>query len=179
LRRGAGAAMVRRMLRWVRVAALGALLLTAAGCGDKPKADATRAAQGLLAAAQAGDATAFEAYLDRPKIRADLREQLVDVARARGLEVDGGPSDIALDRMIAPEAFHIVQAGTGAPLAAAPSPEQVALIVRRVDDRRVCDLTPAAACILTFAREASGWRLIGMLARDLKIEAPPQPPRKG
>lgn len=169
--------MVRRMVRWLRAAALGALLITSAGCGEKPEKEAAGAVQGLLAAAHAGDAKAFEAWLDRPAIRADLRQQLLSVARAGGLEVDGGPSDSALDRMIAPEALHLIQAGVGAPLAAPPSARQVALIVRKVDARRVCvhDLGPKQDCVLTLAREAAGWRLIGMLAADLKIEVPPEP----
>jgi DUF2939 family protein len=169
------------MVQWLRIAALGALLVMAQACASKPETAARSAARGVLSAVQAGDAKALEAWLDRPAIRADLRQQLQGVARANGLEVDGGPSDFALDRMIAPEAFHVVQAGTGAALAAPLSPEQVAAIVRKVDARRVCvhDLTPARRCLLTFARERPGWRLIGMLAADLRIETPPQPPKQG
>jgi hypothetical protein len=168
--------MVRRMVRWLRAAALVALVMTAQGCAKEPDADASGAIQALLAAAQAGDAKAFEAYLDRPALRADLREQMIGLAHANGLDV-GGPSDFALDRMIGPQAFKLVQAGAGAPLAGAPSIAQVSALLKTLDKTRVClhDLTPQQKCLLTFAREAPGWRLVGMPAADLTIEVGAEP----
>jgi len=170
--------MVRRMVGWLRAAALTALVMTAQGCAERPEADAGSAVQALLAAAQAGDAKAFDAYVDRPALRADLREQMIGVAHANGLDV-GGPSDFALDRMIGPQAFKLVQAG--APLAGAPSAAQVAALLKTLDKTRVClhDLTPQQKCLLTFAREAPGWRLVGMPAADLTIEVAAEPAKKG
>jgi hypothetical protein len=170
----------RAMIGKLRVAALCALMLTAQACGKRPEADASGAVQGLLAAAQAGDAPRFEALIDRPVLRADLRGQMIAVARANGLDV-GGPSDLALDRMIGPQALKLVRAGDQAPLAAPPAESQVAALLKPLDKTRVClhDLTPQQKCLMTFAREPAGWRLVGMPAGDLTIEIAPEPAKKG
>lgn len=168
--------MVRRMTKWwVRAAALTALAVALQACGDRPDKQAMAAVQGLLTAVQTGNAGGFEALLDRPALRADLRKQITSVARRDDLVVDGGPSELALDNMISPQAFRLVQAGSGAPLTAAPSKTQVEDLVKRLDDHRVCvhDLTPKQTCIVTFAKEAPGWRMIGMLAGGVTIAVPP------
>jgi len=136
--------------------------------------------QDLLAAVEAGDAARFEALIDRPALRADLRGQMIAVARANGLDV-GGPSDQALDRMIGPQALKLVSAGDQAPLAAPPSKAQVAALLKPIDKTRVClhDLTPQQTCRLAFAREPAGWRLVGMPAGDLTIQIAPEPAKKG
>jgi hypothetical protein len=168
------------MISRLRVAALCALAMTAQACGQAPQKDAGASVQALLAAIAAGDAQAFEAHIDRPALRTDLRGQMIGVARANGLDV-GGPSDFALDRMIGPQAFHLVQPGGQAPLAAPPSPAQVAAQLKTIDKARVClhDLTPQQKCLLTFAREKPGWRLVGMPADHLTIEVAPEPTGKG
>jgi hypothetical protein len=168
--------MVAPMVQWLRAAALGALAMTAQACGDSGPKDAARTAQALLDAIQTGDAKAFETVIDRPALRADLRRQMIAVGRANGLDV-GGPSDVALDLMIDPAAFHLVQAGGATPLGAAPSLPQVQALLKPLDKTRVClhDLTPQQACRLTFAREAAGWRLVGMPAADLTIEVGAEP----
>jgi hypothetical protein len=168
------------MARWLRAAALSAAALVTQACGRDAGRDAAGAAQALLAAVQANDAAAFEALIDRPALRADLRQQMIGVARANGLDV-GGPSDAALDRMIGPLAFHLAQAGGRAPLAGPPSPAQVAAQLKTLDKTRAClhDLTPQQACLLTFAREKPGWRLVAMPAEHVTIEIAPEPAKKG
>jgi len=174
--------MVRAMDRRVRAAALLALLFSVQGCGkDKVGggggANAAASAQALLAAIQTGDARAFEASLDRPAIRADLRGQLQAVARQRGLDVAGGAADFALDRMIAPEAFRLVRSEDGEALAAPPSAAQVASLMKPLARDRAClhDLSAEKRCVLTFARRDGGWRLVAMPASDLVISLPPEP----
>jgi len=183
LRAGAGAAMVRAMLRSpVRLAAAAALLLAAAGCGRRtPAEQAVPDVQALLAAVQSGDAGAFEARIDRPALRADLRQQLMILGRANGVEVDGGPSDFALDRRIGPAMLRLVRQGTDEPLAQAPSPGQTGPLIRTIDRNRVCvhDASPAQTCLLTFAKEKPGWRLVAMPAQpDARIEVGPEPAKK-
>ena len=167
------------MVRWLRAAALGALVMTAQACGKRAADDAGAAAQGLLTAAQGGDAQGFEAWLDRPALRADLRQQMISVAHANGLDV-GGPSDLALDRMIGPQALRLVEAGSGAPLAGPPSLAQVKAMLKPLDRTRVClhDLSPQQTCLLSFAREKPGWRLVAMPATDLTIAVAPEPASK-
>lgn len=167
--------MVPAMVRWLAAAALFTVILTTQGCGGRSDADPAGTVQAVLAAVHARDAAAFEAHLDRAALRQDLRGQLMRVARANGVEVDGGPSEFALDRMIGLNALHLVQAGTDRPLASAPSKAEVAGVIRNLDPGHVClhDLSPQRSCLLTFAKAAAGWRLVGMRADDLKIEIAP------
>ena len=164
------------MVRVFRATVWVALSLTAAACGKAGTKDAGAAVQALLAAAQAGDVQAFEAGIDRPALREDLRRQIAALAVQSGLDV-GGPSDLALDKMIGPDAFHLSLGG--APLTAPPSVAQVAAQLKPAGKDRVClhDLAAPQACRLTFAREAAGWRLVALPADHPTIELAPEPPK--
>lgn len=163
------------MLRTGKTLAAMALVAALGGCEAGVRKDAAKGAERLLAAVVARDRVAFEAAVDRRAVRDDLRGQLLEVARAQGLEVDGGPSEFALDRMIGPEAFRLVDA-RGERLAVAPSAEQLAAMIEVQDRRRVCVQDTAERCLLTFARQASdegdAWKLVGMVASDLVIRVP-------
>jgi hypothetical protein len=163
------------------VAGLAAALLVAQGCARKtPQEDASGTAQALLAAAWSGDAKAFDATIDRPAVRADLRRQLMAVAQANMLAVEGGASDAALDRMITPDALRLAQAETGQPLAAAPTKAQAAALLAPAGKDRVClrGAPDQAGCVLTFGREAAGWRLIGMAPAGFTVRLARPPPPK-
>ncbi|WP_148216917.1 hypothetical protein [Phenylobacterium zucineum] len=151
------------MLRTGVVVALGALALGLGGCEGRARADAAQSAARLLAAAEAGDRVAFEAEIDRPAVREDVRRQIVELARAEGLEVDGGPSDFALDRMIGPAAIRVVRADDGEPLAA-----QMKITGR--DRACLPDENAKGRCLLSFRKREDGWRLVGMQAMDLTVE---------
>jgi hypothetical protein len=154
------------------------LVLTLQACDRKPAERAeTTAAQALLASAWSEDPAKFEAIVDRPAVRADLRAQLTRVAQANALAVEGGASDAALDRMITPHAFRLVAAGTGAPLASAPTREQAAALLKPLGQDLVClhDQTPQQACLLTFAKARAGWRLVGMAPAGFTIAVSPEP----
>jgi hypothetical protein len=169
------------MVRQLWVAALAAVVLSAQACARKPQeADAGDAAQALLAAAWSGDSKGFEAAVDRPSVRADLRHQLMQVAQANALAVEGGASDAALDRMITPDAFRMVQAGTGAPLPSAPSRGQTAALLKPLGQDRACVQTaPGPTCLLTFAKGPGGWRLVGMAPAGFTIPVAPEPAKTG
>ena len=165
---------------WVRAAVLATAAAALQACQAPPEKQAAASVQALLAAVQSGNAQAFEALVDRPALRTDLRKQIAPIARENEVLVDGGPSDLALDHMISPNAFRLVQAGSGAPMAAAPTKAQAQALLKRIDATRVClhDLTPRQDCVATFAKEAPGWRLIGMLAGGVTIAVPPEPEKK-
>ena len=150
---------------------ISALALTACGDDQPPKAAAASASR-LLAAAIARDRVAFEAEIDRPAVRDDLRRQVADLARGHALDVDGGPSELALDRMISPGALRVVRSGAGVALAKAPSAADLSRQMRVVDRRHVClhGVGAARRCVLTFAKAKGGWRLVGMQAMTHKIE---------
>ena len=168
------------MIRQLSLIALASLGL--AGCGGTapqgpaPQGNAPRgaaeSASRLLTAAYRGDRVAFEAQIDRPAVREDVRRQVTRLAQATTLDVDGGPSEFALDRMISPQAFRLVHAGTGKALTSAPTARQVAPLMRTLDARHACLLDAASPkhCLLTFAKDKDRWRLVGMRAMGLRIE---------
>jgi len=173
--------MVPTMVRKLTIAALAALVLTASGCGRKPpEAAAAPTVQALLSAAWRGDKQSFEAAVDRAAVRADLRRQLMAVAQASGLAVEGGASDAALDRMITPDAFRLADAASGQPLAAAPSEVQTEALIKPLGKDRACvhDQSPQQACLLTFARGSAGWRLVAMAPAGFVIPVGPEPQKK-
>lgn len=148
------------------------ILTPLAACGKSPPKAAAPDVQAVLGAIWAGDAKAFEAHLDRPAARADMRQQMIGVGRQNGLDL-GGPSDFALDRMIGPDAVHLAR--NGAPLAGPPAADQVTAQLKAIDKSRVClhDLSPQQKCLLTFAKEAAGWKLVSLPANHPTIELAP------
>src|SRR5215469_1882625 len=117
------------MFRPGMLAALALPIVLLAGCGLDVRADAAQGIARFLDAVRRDDHKAFEASVDRPALRADLRDQLADLGRAKDIDIDGGPSEFALDRMITPEAFRLVSARNGEPMPFAPSAAQVALLM--------------------------------------------------
>ena len=156
----------------VRILVATAALAGLAGCGDGVPKDAVASAEKLVSAVVARDRVAFEATVDRSAVREDLRGQIVQVARANGLEVDGGPSEFALDRMISPDAVRLVDEN-GMRVFEAPSPEQLAERMKATGKGRVCVQDDDARCLLTFARQkgedGQRWRLVGMQAQGLTL----------
>ncbi|RAK57175.1 DUF2939 domain-containing protein [Phenylobacterium deserti] len=177
------------MLRTGRVLALAALALAAASCGGKPEKDAAADVQTFLAAVQQRDVAEFERAIDRPAVRGVLRAQMVELSRAAGLEVEGGPSEFALNRMIGPDNLQLVDAASGQPMMSPPTVEQVRPMLKTVEKGVVClhDGTPQQGCLLTFQKQKggtkdeagetrqAGWRLTGMPANHLQIAIAPPP----
>jgi hypothetical protein len=157
------------MLRVVLLLSVASLALS--GCGGAAPKGAVDAASRLMAAAVSGDRAGFEAEIDRAALREDLRRQVNAMARDSALEVDGGPSEFALDRMIGPDSVRLV-GPDGEILHEAPSSRELARLMRVVDRDHVCIQRSASPrdCVLTFAREPQGWRLVGMRALDRTIE---------
>ena len=168
--------MVRGMLRTGFRAAGLLIALALVSCSLDVRADASKGVARFLDAVRTGDRAAFEASIDRPALRADLRDQLAELGRANGLDVEGGASEFALDRMITPEAFRLVEAQTGQALPVAPTAAQVALLMHVQDRKHVC-LGEAVQghCLLAFAKRRGSWRLVGMRATELKVVALPEP----
>jgi hypothetical protein len=171
--------MVRGMKIPIPLAVLSVLALALGACSGGEKTEASKDVARFLDAVRRGDRQAFDAGVNRPEVRSDLREQVKELARLKGVEVDGGPSEFAMDRMIAPEAFHMVDARTGQPPAAGPTPAQVEAMLKVRNATRVClDDATTHACRITFAKRDGGWKLVGMPATDLRIEVPPPAPAK-
>ena len=168
--------MVGAMKTPIPLVALSALALLLNACGAGAKTEASKDVAGFLDAVRRGDRAAFNAGVNRVEVRSDLREQVKELARLKSVEVDGGPSEFAIDRMIAPEAFHLVDARTGQPLASGPTPAQVASMLKVRNSTRVClDDATTHACRVTFANRDGAWTLVGMPSTALRIEVPPAP----
>jgi hypothetical protein len=167
------------MFRKSLAVALATFAVALGGCDIGVRADASKAIQRFLTAVHNDDHRAFEAAIDRRALRADLRDQLTDLARAKGVVVEGGPSEFALDRMITPAAFRLVEAKTGQALHVAPNAATVALMMQVRDRSHVCVGDPGKPrCTLSFAKREGTWRLVGMQATNLMIEIPPVPKKK-
>jgi hypothetical protein len=148
-------------------AAIGALLLLLAACGGDPRAKATEDVGRFLKAVAEDDRATFDTLVDRPAVRADLRRQIASVARAEGVEIEGGPSDFALDRMVAPATLRLVEAGEGR--VEPPAAKTLAATLKVLDGHSVC--LPASdqpdRCLLTFRRtKKSPFRLTAMQAAE-------------
>jgi len=163
------------MLRAAPVFATVLLAIAAFGlssCNGAAPKGAAETASRLLTAAYKNDRVAFEAEIDRAAVREDVRRQVNEMARSKALEVDGGPSEFALDRMISPDALRLVDA-SGARLTTPPTARQVASLMKVVDTNHACvrDAESPKNCLLTFAKgKDPKWRLVGMRALDLRIE---------
>lgn len=154
--------------------AVALLALVLSSCSKAAPGGAAESASRLLTAALANDRVAFEAEIDRAAVRDDVRRQVADLARSTTLEIDGGPSEFALDRMISPDAVRVVDASGHRP-AQAPSAKDVASLMKVVDGKHVCLPDARRDCLLTFAKGSDPktggrWRLVGMKAMDLRIE---------
>jgi hypothetical protein len=152
-------------------ALLALIALGLSGCGGAAPQGAAESASRLLAAAVKGDRVAFEAEIDRAAVREDVRRQVTELAKATSLDVEGGPSEFALDRMISPAAVRLVRAGSGEALRVAPSAGQLARMIKPVDGSHAClsDAGAHGGCLLTFGKDRRQWRLVGMKATGLTI----------
>jgi hypothetical protein len=148
---------------------LAALALPLSACGGAAPKGAAETASRLLAAAMMNDRVAFEAEIDRDALRDDMRRQVIAMAKTKSLDVEGGPSEFALDRMISPDAIRLVDA-KGQRLTEAPEAGDVRDMLKPVDDDHVCLRQGDAECLLTFGKGKDGWRLVGMKARDMTIQ---------
>lgn len=139
----------------VWAAAFAVIGIGLSACGGEPPGTAVEAAKRLLDAARADDRIAFEVEIDREAVREDLRAQVAAMAKGNALDVDGGPSEFALDRMIAPAAVRLLKI------------DEAALPQRMTMKGGKACLAEGDGCLLTFAKEKGGWRLVGMRATDL------------
>jgi hypothetical protein len=168
--------MVAPMFRIAPRVAFAALALALSACGPSPKAGAAKDIARFLDAVVRDDHTVFLAGVDRPEVQGDLRAQVTELARTKGVVVDGGPSEFAIDRMISPDAFHLFDAKTGQPLTVAPTVAQVADMLKVRSATRVClDDATTKSCRITFAKRGDAWLLVGMPATNLRIAVPPAP----
>ena len=160
-----------RPSRLARLAALGLACLTAA-CATVPRCEAAGDIRAFLVAIRDGDQTGFDAHVDRPALKAQLKSRLIaDQAAAHGeasLQALGailaGPLvDVGVDTLVQPETFRAEALRLGyAPDRPLPNRLEITSALRQIDPGRVCVVTRQdGPCTLVFRDEDGVWRLIG------------------
>jgi hypothetical protein len=155
-----------------------AALVCLAGCGRIQ--ERYRAAQGVhdfFAAVQSGDRAAFDAHVDRPALRAGLRDRLdKSLAGGEGGDILGAllgskSADSALDQMITPESFRILWRKAGLPADHVPSAVEISplLILKEPGKACVRKGLKSDQCVLDFMNEGGTWKLVGVNPGHLKI----------
>ncbi|HEY3695439.1 DUF2939 domain-containing protein [Phenylobacterium sp.] len=154
--------------------AAAALAIGLSACGDARQAAAPDVRK-FLAAVAGDDRMAFEARIDRPAVRADLKGQLLAVPEVRALQDQLGDDtgDVAADKMISPESFRLLRVGAGQLPGKSASAHEIAGRLRVLAPERVClrDETARDRCLLTFARQGGAWKLVALHAPDVTTRA--------
>jgi hypothetical protein len=157
---------------------IAAALLALAGCGRLQ--ERYRAAQGVhdfFAAVQSGDQAAFDAHVDRPALRAGLKDRLGktlaggDGGGILGALLGSRSADSALDQMITPESFRILWRKSGLPTDRVPSAVEISplLILKEPGKACVRKGLKSDQCVLDFMDEDGTWKLVGVNPGRLKL----------
>jgi hypothetical protein len=157
----------------LRTLAAAGLALLLSACADAQRFDAAGDVHALLVSIRDGDKAAFDAHVDRPALKTQLRGRLMAEATRRaggdptlaalGAMLGRSLVDAAADALIQPDVFRAVADYLGYS-ADRPIPNQIiiAQALRRVDDDHVCvTRRKDGPCVLTFKDEDHVWRLTG------------------
>ncbi len=138
------------------------------GCASTARLSAAGDIHGFLVSIRDDDKTAFNAHVDRPALKAQLRDRLVaDAARrdpglgALAAALGGPLVDVAVDKLVRPEVFREVAEELGySPDKPLPGSLSIAEALRSIDDGHVCVVRKKdAPCIFVFTDEGGVWRL--------------------
>ncbi len=154
-----------------RIAAGVLIVLSIAGCSTTRPLAAAGDVHALLVAVRDDDRPAFEAHVDRRVLRANMQARLLARTRAMnggrvvdalGVLMSGPAANVADALLIQPEVFRAVADYYGyRPGRAIPGPLALSTVLHDAPDGTVCATSGRGGpCILTFAREATVWRLI-------------------
>jgi hypothetical protein len=147
--------------------ALATLALSA--CATATRYDAAGDIHALLVAIRDNDRQAFDAHVDRPALKAQMKSRLTATAIERGgafggavAQMLGGVSDALVDAALQPQVFLAVAEAKGY-RPSKPLPGRVAITgsLRYLEGDRVCVTGKKdGPCLLVFANESGTWRLI-------------------
>lgn len=170
--------MLTSMMRVFRPVAVMALLasLALAACSTIPRFEAANDIHAFLVSIRDTDTAAFDAHLDRPALKSQLKARLLSGAvensgaaspAALGALLVGPLVDIGVDTLVRPDVFRAIAVEVGYS-AEKPVPNVVTIsqFVRPLDDGRACIFTRRnGPCVLMFKDEAGVWKLIGFEGR--------------
>ncbi|HXQ12229.1 MAG TPA: DUF2939 domain-containing protein [Caulobacteraceae bacterium] len=151
-----------------RTPLLAALIAMLCGCASTARLSAGGDIHAFLVSIRDDDKTAFNAHVDRPALKAQLRDKLVADAARRDASLGAlaaalGPPlvDVAVDKLVQPEVFREVAEELGySPDKPLPNSLSIAEALRLIDDDHVCVVRKKGApCIFVFTDEGGVWRL--------------------
>lgn len=154
------------------LAAAGLLALGAAACSTVPRLEAAGDIHAFLVAVRDGDRAGFDAHVDRPALKVQLRSRVLgETARdngtgslaALGALLAGPLVDAGVDALVQPAVFRAEAVRLGYdPAKPIPSSLALATLVRPLGDGRACVSTARGGpCVFDFNDEAGTWRLTG------------------
>jgi hypothetical protein len=153
----------------MRPVLIAVLALALAACATATRYDAAGDIHALLVAIRDNDKAAFDAHVDRPALKAQMKDRLSAMAIQRGgalggllAQTFGGMTDVLVDAAVQPQVFLAVAEAKGySP--SKPLPGRVAITgsLRYLEDDRVCVVSKKdGPCLLVFRNESGTWRLI-------------------
>jgi hypothetical protein len=141
-----------------------------AGCATVARYDASADIHAFLVAVRDGDRAAFDAHVDKPALKAQLRARLIaEAASAHG--VQSGPTagailagplvDAGVELLVRPEVFRAAAELMGYS-ADQPIPNMLVIghEVKPLPGDRVCVMLDKG-CSFVFRNEAGTWKLVG------------------
>lgn len=154
----------------------GALSLGA--CATLQQYEAAGDIHAFLVAIRDGDQATFEAHIDRPALKTQMRARLIGYVLQRkdagafgalGAALAGPVADFAVDALAQPQVFLAVAEAEGySPDQPIPGRAWLAPLIRPIDADRACVTTRAGGpCVLVFRNEGGAWKLIAFEG-DLK-----------
>jgi hypothetical protein len=154
----------------MRAVLIALVTLALSACGTVTRYDAAGDIHALLVAIRDNDRQAFDAHVDRPALKAQMKSRLTETAIQRGgafggavAQMLGGVSDALVDAALQPQVFLAV-AETKGYRPSKPLPSRVAITgsLRYLEGDRVCVVDKKdGPCLLVFANEGGTWRLVG------------------
>jgi DUF2939 family protein len=154
---------------WLRSALVAITCLAAASCAGVDRYDAAGDVHAFLISIRNGDAQTFNAHVDRPALKEQLKARMMVEAQKRGGTMGALTAlmarplvGVAVDALVQPDVFLVVAETLGySPDAPIPSRVLIAAALRRTDADHVCaPLKRDGPCVLVFRNEDGVWRLI-------------------
>jgi hypothetical protein len=156
-----------------RILGLGALALAGAlgACATLRQYEAASDVRAFLIAVRDTDQAQFDAHIDRPALKAQLRARLIAHVMQRkdagalatlGAALAGPMVDFAVDHLAQPQVFLAVAEAEGySPDRPIPNAVLLAPLIKPIDTERACVAAKAGGpCVLVFRKEEDAWKLI-------------------
>lgn len=159
--------MKRSLLALFAAASLGA-------CATIPRFEAASDVHALLVSIRDDDRAAFDAHIDRPALKAQLRSRLIAEGQSRhGIggalaALAAGPLlDVGADALLRPEVFRAIAIEYGYdPRQPIPNAFLIGQYVTPLSDERACVATKhKGGCVLILKNEGGVYKVIGFEGR--------------